>query len=110
VVGVKKKPDRPPLAAAPRPHAPRRPPQSEVPRPRTGAPIGYAPSTPQPARVPAQRPVGKVPQPRKPKPVRDVRGGALKDLFEIFADLPRPPRPPLRTRVASPPARRSRGR
>jgi hypothetical protein len=99
---VKKKPVRPPLAAAPRPHVPRRPPQGRVPAPRSGVPIAHAPSTPQPTRVPAQRPVGKVPNPRKPKLVRDVRGGGLNDLFEIFRDLPRPSRT---ARAPGPPKR-----
>jgi hypothetical protein len=97
----KKKPGRAPLAAAPRPHAVRTPPRGRVPPPRSGTPLGYAPSMPQPARVPAQRPTGKVPNPRKPKLVRDVRGGALSDLFKIFKDLPSPPRPALRRRVVS---------
>jgi hypothetical protein len=44
-----------------------------------------------------------VPNPKRPKLVRDVHGGALKDLFELFPDLPGPPRPgrrrvPVRTR------------
>jgi hypothetical protein len=95
-----KKPGRAPLAAAPRPHAPRTPPRGRVPPPRHGAPLGYAPATPHTARVPAPRPIGKVPNPRTPKLVRDVRGGALKDLFEIFKDLPRAPRPVRRTRGA----------
>jgi hypothetical protein len=95
----KKKIPRAPLAAAPRPHALRTPPRGLVPSPRSGAPLGYAPSMPRPARVPAQRPTGNVPNPRKPKLVRDVRGGALKDLFEIFKDLPSPPRPSLRRRL-----------
>jgi hypothetical protein len=97
-VGVRKKPDRAPLAAAPRQHAPGKPPTGGAPPPRTGVPVASAPSTPQPARVPAQRPVGKVPNPRKPKLVQDVRGGVLQDLFEIFPDLPRPRRPPLSRR------------
>jgi len=42
-----------------------------------------------------------VPNPTTPKLVRDVRGGALKDLFEIFPDLPRPPRPFVRRRIRS---------
>jgi hypothetical protein len=45
--------------------------------------------------VPAPRPVGPVPNPKKPKLVRDVHGGDLLDLFVIFPELPRPryPRP-----------------
>jgi hypothetical protein len=43
--------------------------------------------------APRQRPSGKPPNPRKAKLVRDVHGGALKDLFEVFPDLPRAPLP-----------------
>jgi hypothetical protein len=54
------------------------------------------------ARVPVRGPVAPPPNPRRPKLVRDVHGGALLDLFEFFPDLPRPPRPtarvPLRLR------------
>jgi hypothetical protein len=103
--GVKKKRAPVPLAAAPRPHAPGKPPTGGVPPPRRGVPVAHAPSSPRSARVPAQRPVGKVPNPRKPKLVQDVDGGVLKDMFEIFPDLPRPPRPALRRRLPGPPKR-----
>ena len=105
---AKKKPDRPPVGAAPLPKAPRQPPAGRVPAPRSGAPLDYAPRTPRPARVPPQRPVGKVPNPRKPKLVRHVGGGGLNDLFQVFADLPRPPRPHIRVRRPTPSDKRSR--
>jgi hypothetical protein len=75
-------------------------------------PIAKAPTGSQPTRVPEPRVLGKPPNPRRPQLVRDVRGGALKDLFEVFPDLPRPPRPPARVRatraakVPRPPSRR----
>jgi hypothetical protein len=49
--------------------------------------------------VPEQHGVGAVPNPVRPKLVRDVHGGALQDLFEIFPDLPRPTRPKGRAPV-----------
>jgi hypothetical protein len=52
-------------------------------------------------RPPTERPVGTPPNPRQLKPLRHVGGGGLKDLFEIFPDLPRPPR------TAGPPAVRA---
>ena len=48
------------------------------------------------ARVPAPHLIGPLPNPRRPKLVRVVRGGVLGDLFEFFPDLPRPFRPPAR--------------
>jgi hypothetical protein len=96
---VKKKPEKPPLASAPRPHVPGRPPQGRrVPLPRDGSPMAKTPAPPNPRRVPQQRPLGKVPSPRTPKLVRDVLGGALNDLFEMFPDLRWAPRPALRLR------------
>jgi hypothetical protein len=44
------------------------------------------------ARVPDQHPVSPRPHPRRPRVVRDIHGGTLLDLFEVFPDLPRPPR------------------
>jgi hypothetical protein len=97
------KPVTSPLAHAPRPHVPGRPPQGQrVPSPRDGNPIAYTPRPPRAPRVPQQRPVGEVPNPRTPKLVRDVHGGVLKDMFEIFPDLPRPPRPAARVRARIP--------
>ena len=46
-------------------------------------------------------PAGDVPHPRRPRPVRDVHGNELMDLFMFFPDLPRPVRPRIRV-----PARR----
>ena len=47
---------------------------------------------------PPSRGVGAVPNPRRPRLVRDVRGAGLNDLFALFPDLPRPPRPARRVR------------
>ena len=55
----------------------------------------HAPST-HVARPPLERQAGRPPNPRRVPPVRDVHGGVLQDLFEIFPDLPRPARPALR--------------
>lgn len=53
-------------------------------------------------RAPREHRVAPPPNPRKPELVRDVHGGVLKDLFQMFPDLPRPVRPaarvPLRAR------------
>ena len=50
----------------------------------------------RPRREPRPRGVGRVPNPRRPRLVRDVGGGVLQDLFAIFPDLPFPARPPAR--------------
>jgi hypothetical protein len=79
----------------PAPAAPRQ-------RPVPGVPDGQTPThapTPHFARAPKELGVAKVPNPRLPKLVRDVRGGALKDLFELLPDLPRPRRPAIRTQT-----------
>jgi hypothetical protein len=55
-------------------------------------------------QAPAERGIGKLPNPRKPKLVRDVHGNELRDLFQFFPDLPRPPRRPARV----PPRKRRR--
>jgi hypothetical protein len=47
---------------------------------------------------PPSRGVGAVPNPRRPRLVRDVGGAGLNDLFALFPDLPRPPRPARRLR------------
>ena len=58
------------------------------------------------ALPPLERPVGKPPNPRKPALVRDIGGNELRDLFALFPDLPRPPRPaprlPVNRRKARP--------
>ncbi len=92
-----------------------KPPSGNVPKPRTavnvpkpraqghtptGAPPSHAP-TRHIGRKPNKRATGKVPNPRKPELVRDVRGGSLKDLMEIFPDLPRPARPVRRVQISS---------
>ena len=51
-------------------------------------------------RAPRERGVGKPPNPRTPTLVRDVRGGDLKDMFEIFPDIPQPARPARRRAAA----------
>jgi hypothetical protein len=52
---------------------------------------------------PRHRGVGAVPNPRKPGLKRDVHGNELRDLFQLFPDLPRP-----RRKVARVPARLKR--
>jgi hypothetical protein len=78
-------------------------PASRVPH---GDPMAHTPVA-RVGRAPMEHPVKPPPNPRKPKLVRDVRGGALKDLFEMFPDLPRPARPPARVPLR---ARRLRAR
>lgn len=68
--------------------------------PHNGAVTGRRPPRQRPvAAPPPERPVGKAPHPRTPAPVRDVGGNDLRDLFALFRDLPRPPRPPARLPV-----------
>ena len=61
-----------------------------------GAPSVEAP-TPHVSTAPVERGVGRVPNPRRLKLVKAVAGGDLLDLFAMFPDLPRPPRPRART-------------
>jgi hypothetical protein len=92
---------KPPAGRVPRPRpAPKAPPQRGVSEVPASEPSTHAP-TPHLARPPKEFGVGKVPNPRLPKLVRDVRGGSLKDLFELLPDLPRPPRPPVRKQPGS---------
>jgi hypothetical protein len=95
---VSKKPVRRPVAAVP---APRRyrvpPPLRHVARVPRGETLTHTP-TAHVARAPKLEPLGKPPNPRKPKLVRDVHGNELKDLFQMFPDLPRPRRPAPRVR------------
>jgi hypothetical protein len=103
---LKRKSPRPPLAAAPMPRTAGKPPQGQrVPAPRTGNPAAQAPPPRSPTRVPKARPVGKVPNPRSGKLVREVHGD-LNDLFAFFPDLPRP----HRSRPRAPRRRGPRGR
>jgi hypothetical protein len=78
--------------------APRTPPRgyalARVPAPRIPAEVPRQ----HLALAPKQRDVGAVPNPRRPKLVRDVHGGVLQDLFDFFPDLPRPRRPAVRRR------------
>jgi len=81
---TKKLPRQFPLATPPPQHAPRMPPKH-----------GRVPSRPSldpVANAPRQRPVAKVPKPRRPQVVRAATGD-LGDLFAVFPDIPRPPRP-----------------
>jgi hypothetical protein len=58
--------------------------------------MAHAP-LPHIARPPEEHVAGKPPNPRRPRLARGGSRGALKDLFQIFADLPRPARPAPRT-------------
>jgi hypothetical protein len=51
---------------------------------------------------PIERGINPPPNPRKPRLVRDVHGNELRDLFQFFPDLPRPPRRPARVPLRSP--------
>ena len=78
---------------APPEHAPAKAPHERaVPRTPKGNPMAQA-GVPSVARAPKGHGVGAPPNPRKPKLVRDINGGALLDLFAIFPDLPWPRRP-----------------
>jgi hypothetical protein len=55
---------------------------------------------------PRERPVSPPPNPRRPKLKRDLDGGILGDLFAIFPDLPRAPKPPSRQTRPTPLSRR----
>lgn len=84
------------VGTVPRFVAPRQPPQA---RAAGAVPRGDPRAQPPAQRVshaPKARGVGAPPNPRKPKLVRDVDGGILKDLFAFFPDLPRPARPAAR--------------
>jgi hypothetical protein len=92
----KKTARRSPLAAAPSQRALRMPPKhGRVPLSPHIDPMATTPAMP----APRQRPPVKVPNPRRPKVVRVVGGGELRDLFEVFPDLPGPPR--SRSRLAT---------
>jgi hypothetical protein len=66
-----------------------------VPRTPHGDPIAQASLLrPHVSKAPRPHRVGAPPNPRRPKLVRDVDGGAFLDLFQIFPDLPWPRRPP----------------
>jgi hypothetical protein len=103
---TKKRPRRSPLAAAPPPRAPGAPPQSGVPSSPSVHPVKQAPPI-RPTRAPRQRPVAKVPHPRRPEAVR-AKSGALGDLFAVFRDLPRPRRPLSHTVKRPAPSERQR--
>jgi hypothetical protein len=95
---MSKKPIRRPLGALPAARSYRTPPAlRRVAAVPGGDPAGRTPA-PHVARVPKPHAIGKPPNPRKPKLVRDVGGGPLMDLFAIFPDLPRPRRPAPRLR------------
>ena len=71
------------------------PPHGAVPSHPSPDPVTKAPPL-RPTRVPRQRAVAKVPNPRRPAHVRNTDGGDQLDLFAFFPDLPRPPRPAAR--------------
>jgi hypothetical protein len=99
---VTKTPPRSPRGQPPPEHRPGRPPrQHPIARTPKGEPMAQA-RTPEPIHAPKERGIGPPPNPRKPKLVRDVHGNELMDLFQLFPDLPRPPRraPKLRRRLA----------
>jgi len=73
----------------------RKPPSGRVPKPR----FVRAPKPRAVVKVPKEHGVGTVPNPRRPALVRDVGGGSLRDLFALFRDLPRPPRPGRRRSI-----------
>jgi hypothetical protein len=58
--------------------------------------------TPEPTHAPKARGIGSLPNPRKPQLVRDVHGNELMDLFQLFPDLPRPPRRAPRVPIPGP--------
>lgn len=69
-------------------------PLQEVPRTPRGNPIAQASVLrPHVSRPPRPHRVGAPPNPRRPPVVRDVHGGALLDMFQIFPELPWPRRP-----------------
>jgi hypothetical protein len=70
----------------------------EVPRTPRGNPIAQASVLrPHVSRPPKPHPVGRPPNPRRPKVVRDIDGGAFLDLFRMFPDLPWPHHSPGNT-------------
>ena len=58
--------------------------------------------TPELTHAPKERGIGSMPNPRKPQLVRDVHGNELMDLFQLFPDLPRPPRRAPRVPIRNP--------
>jgi hypothetical protein len=70
-----------------------------VPRTPHGDPLAQAPAPEPVAAAPPERGVAARPNPRRPHLVRDVHGNELMDLFEVFPDLPRPPRRRARTPI-----------
>jgi hypothetical protein len=94
---TRKTPSRSPLTAAPPQRVPGTPPKhGRAPLNLPADPMAATPAVRPPSRGPRHRLVGKVPNPRRLTPVRDVDGGDLLDLFAIFPDLPRPLRPTKR--------------
>jgi hypothetical protein len=61
-------------------------------------PLGQPPRERVVGQPPRERVVGQRPNPRKPRLVPDINGNELKDLFQMFPDLPRPWRPAPRLR------------
>jgi hypothetical protein len=69
------------MASVPRRRAPKAFVPKPPPRPEYKTPPHYQPKAP---------PSGAVPNPRRPRMVRDISGRFLLDLFRLFPDLPRP--------------------
>jgi hypothetical protein len=76
---------------------PRLVPPRDVPTTPPGSrPTSQLPKGTLPKGSPPQRPVTARPHPRTPAFVRDSSRGTFEDLFAIFPDLPRAPRPAAR--------------
>jgi len=86
----------------------RKPPPRLVPprelhtKPPGARPVSRLPKGTPPKGSPPQRPVAARPHPRTPAVVRDPSRGTFEDLFALFPDLPRAPRPAPRVRLARP--------
>lgn len=66
------------------------------PVPSTMKPPPRSRRKPAPVSVPKAPPHGNLPNPRRPNVVPDIDGNELRDLFRLFPDLPRVPRPASR--------------
>jgi hypothetical protein len=85
------------LGEVPPEHSPAvQPPARGISRTPKGAPLAQPRPLEASSVAPRERGVGALPNPRKPRLVRDVHGNELMDLFQLFPDLPRPARRPGR--------------
>jgi len=84
------------------------PPRALRTKPPGSRPAPRLPKGTPPKGSPPPRPVAERPHPRTPAFVRDSSRGTFEDLFALFPDLPRPPRPAPRVRLARPRVRRLR--